>query len=67
MTHLRIEVDHAELFDGDIEGWTPPPVLPDNPNPVDYNTLPEPVRQALALAMGKAMQQTTGYRVTVEV
>lgn len=67
MTHLRIEVDGEQLFDGDVDGWTPPPPLPANPNPVTHDTLPVAVREALALAMGKAMTQATGYTVTVEI
>lgn len=65
MSHLHIEVDGKAWFDAEVEGWTPPPELPDNPEPMRVDNLPRPVREALAKAMGKAMEQATGFSVTV--
>ncbi len=66
LTHLRIEVDGAELFDGDVEGWTPPPTMPANPTPgPGFQALPESVRKALGHAMAKAISDATGLSVTI--
>lgn len=65
MSHLHIEVDGKVWFDAEVEGWTPPPELPDNPEPTTIDNLPQPVREALARAMSKAMEKATGFEVQV--
>lgn len=70
MAHLRVEVDGNELFNGEVEGWQPPPALPTNPNPgaaTGVQSLPLPVRQALAQAMAKALKAATGFTFTVDL
>lgn len=68
MAHLRVEVDGNTLFDGDVDGWQPPPALPPNLKPgagKGVQSLPLPVRQALAQALTKALEQATGFHITV--
>jgi len=67
MSHLKIEIDNRTWFEGDVVDWTPPPTLPDNPAPMTLDDLPKPVREALAKAMGKAMEKATGFTVDVRV
>lgn len=69
MAHLRVEVNGNELFNGQVEGWNPPPALPTNPTPAGtkgIQSLPLPVRQALALALSKALHTATGFTFTVD-
>lgn len=68
MAHLRVEVDGNELFDGDVDGWQPPPALPANPKPgagKGIQSLPLPVRQALAQALAKTLEQATGFTFSI--
>lgn len=67
MAHIRIEVDGRNWFDAEVDGWQPPPSLPDNPNRMPVSALPKQVRELLAKAMGKAMEQATGFKVRVDV
>lgn len=67
MSHLRIEVDGTELFDAEVEGWTPPPVLPANPTHVKADQLPKPVRELLARAAAQAFETATGFKVEIKV
>ena len=57
----------AAIFQGEVTDWTPPPALPDNPNPVTLDNLPTPVKEALAKALANAMEKATGFTVRVEV
>ena len=67
MSHLRVEVDGAVLFDGEVTDWTPPRVLPENPERVSLNELPRPVREALAKATAAAIKKATGLDVPMSV
>ena len=67
MAHLKVEVDGTELFNDNVDGWNPPPALPDNPNVgPGIQGLPAPVRAALAKALEKAMTKATGFKVHIE-
>lgn len=67
MARIRIEVDGRQWFDADVDGWQAPPALPDNPTRMPVSALPKQVRELLAKAMGKAMEQATGFKVRVDV
>lgn len=67
MTHLHIEADGKAIFDGHVRNWTPPPVMPKNPIATNYQALPRPIREALALAAVQAFEATTGFKVNIEV
>ena len=65
MAHLRVEVDGAELFDGEVEDWNPTPNMPELDHGAGFANLPSDVREALILAMAKTLEKLTGYRVKV--
>lgn len=55
------------LFCDTVEDWTPPPTMPDIDHGPGVQGLPMAVREALAKAMGKVLETTTGFRVKVYV
>lgn len=67
MTHLHIEADGKQIFDGDVRDWTPPPPMPTNPVAANYSALPKPIREALAIAAAQAFETATGFKVKIEV
>lgn len=54
MSHLHVEVDGRTLWTGKVEGWQPPPDLPDNPERLDFKELPDQLRHTMRQAMAKA-------------
>ena len=67
MTHLHIEADGKQIFDGQVRDWTAPPPMPTNPVAANYAALPKPIREALATAAAQAFENATGFKVTIEV
>lgn len=54
------------MFDGVVDGWHPPPEIPDQPDRGSgLQGLPAAVREGLALALAKAIEKATGFRVKV--
>jgi hypothetical protein len=66
VTHLYVAADGRVLFEGEVTGWTPPPALPTNPVAANYASLPQPIREALALAAAAAFEKATGFRVEIK-
>ena len=66
MAHIHVEVDHQVMFDGDVTDWQAPPTPPATPRgPLKAAQLPPTIRAVLAKAMTKALEQATGFKVTI--
>ena len=68
MARIRIEIDGRVWFDVEVEDYNAPPELPQSPGRVHAKDLPQNVREVMAKAMAKVLEQTLpGFRVRVDV
>lgn len=65
MANIRIEIDGAELWAGEVVDWNPPPTPPRITGPIKAADMPPSIRNILAKAMCKAIEQATGFKVDV--
>ena len=67
MAHVLIEINGHRWFDAEVEDYNTPPELPQSPARVHTKDLPKQVREVMAKAMAKALEQTLpGFRVKVD-
>lgn len=67
MANIRIEIDGAELWAGEVVDWNPPPTPPRITGPIKAADMPPSIRAVLAKAMAKALEQATGFKVDVRI
>ena len=66
MANIRIEIDGAELWAGEVVDWNPPPTPPRITGPIKAADMPPSIRAVLAKAMSKAIEQATGFKVDIK-
>lgn len=66
MSHILVQVDGKTLFDCDVTDWNPPPTPPRVQGPIKAADMPPSIRQVLAKAMCKAIEQATGFKVDIK-
>ena len=66
MAHIEIKVDGNELWAGDVTDWNPPPTPPRITGPIKAADMPPSIRNILAKAMCKAIEQATGFKVDIK-
>jgi hypothetical protein len=56
-----------EQFSGDVTDWVAPPAAPKMTGPIKAADMPPSIRNILAKAMCKAIEQATGFKVDVRI
>ena len=66
MANIRIEIDGAELWAGEVVDWNPRPTPLRITGPIKAADMPPSIRNILAKAMCKAIEQATGFKVDIK-
>lgn len=65
MPHILVQVDGVTHFDGDVSDWATPPTPPPTTGSIRAADMPPSIRNILAKAMAKALEQATGFKVDI--
>ncbi len=66
MARILVQIDGTTMFDAEVTDWTAPPTPPQMPNAeMRAADMPPSVRQILAKALCKMIEQATGFKVDV--
>lgn len=67
MAHIKVEVNDQVLFDGEVDDWNLPPTPPQTPGHLKASDLPPSIKQVMAKALCKKLEQVTGFKVDIRV